>query len=141
MRDDPYRNYQFNLLIEGIQTAGFIEASGLGADIDVIEYRAAGNAGMVNHLPGQVHYRPITLKYGMGGDRSLWDWFDQTASGDLVRRNVSVIQYKPDGVTEAYRWNLDRAWPAQLGVASMDTHASSIAIESLTLIYDRLERD
>lgn len=141
MGDDPYRNYQFNLLVEGIQTAGFIEASGLGADIDVIEYREGGGGGMVRHLPGQVHYRPITLRYGVSRDRSLWDWFDQTSSGDLIRRNVSVIQYEADGITEAFRWNLDRAWPAQFGVAPMESHAASIAIESLTLVYDRLERD
>lgn len=139
MRPDPFRNYQFNLLIEGVQTAGFIEAVGLGADIDVIEYREAG--GMVRHLPGRVHYRPITLSYGVGVDRTLWDWFDQITAGDIQRRNVSVIQYAPDGISEAHRWNLDQAWPSQFGVAPMESQGNNIAIETLTLVYDRMERD
>lgn len=141
MRADPYRNYQFSLLIEGIETAGFVEATGLGVDIEVIAYREAGSGAAVRHLPGQVHYRPVTLKYGVTQDRSLWDWFEQVSMGDVVRRNVSVVQYAPDGMTEAFRWNLDQAWPSHFGIAPLNSQTSSVAIEALTLVYDRLERD
>ncbi len=138
---DPYRTYNFNLLIEGIAVGGFLRASGLGADIEVISYREAGAGGRMRQLPGQLRHRPLVLSYGVSRAQVLWDWFAAVGAGTVERRNVSVVQFENDGVSEAFRWNLYQAWPAQFSVSSLDSAVSEVAIESVTLVYDALERD
>lgn len=141
MTQDPYRSYNFNLLIEGVAAAGFVSAQGLGADMDVIAFREAGSGAQVRHLPGRVHYQPLVLEYGISVDHGLWDWFRQCAAGQVERRNVSLVQFENDGQTEAFRWNLMQAWPSSFRAAPMNARTSEIAIQQLTLVYDRLERD
>ena len=141
MANDPYRAYNFNLEIEGVPSAGFTQVDGLGAELDTIAYREAGAGAAVRHLPGQLRYTPMTLSYGVTLDSTLWDWFQETASGNVQRRNVSVIQLDNDGQSEGFRWNLMRAWPSTFRAAPMDGRTSEIAIDRLTLVYDRMERD
>lgn len=141
MATDPYRAYNFNLLIEGFPSAGFTEVSGLGAEIETIAYREAGAGTTVRHLPGQLRLSPMELRFGVTHERGLWDWFQETAAGNVVRRNVSVIQLGNDRQSEAFRWNLHQAWPSSFSAAPMTGLTSEIAIEKLTLVYDRLERD
>lgn len=139
---DPYRSYHFTLEIAGVAAGGFVEASGIGAEIEVIPYRETGTAtAAVRSLPGRVTLMPLTLRYGVSMDRGLWDWFNAVQKGQLERRNVSVIQFQNDGVTESHRWNLYGAWPNAFVAGQLTTRQSEIAIESLTLVYDRLERD
>ena len=141
MNPDPYRAYNFNLLIEGLTVGGFLEVSGPAADVDVIAYREGGAGSRIRHLPGQVSYTPLVLRYGVTRERTLWDWFESTEAGVVERRNVSLVQYDNDGSSEAFRWNLYAAWPSRFVVAPLDGALNEIAIESVTLVYDRLERD
>ena len=141
MREDPLRSYQFQLLIDGIEAGGIVSAEGLGADVEVIVYREGGARGSVRHLPGLITYRPLTLRYGVSTNAVLWDWFRAIQQQQTDRRNVSVLQMANDGATEALRWNLIGAWPQSFEAGQLNAMASEIAIESLTLVYDRLERD
>jgi len=76
-RVDPYANFNFLVEIDGIATAGFQEVSGLGAEVDVIEYREGGNnPGAVRKFPGLIKYSNIVSKRGFTQDRSLWNWFE-----------------------------------------------------------------
>lgn len=141
MRPEPYRAYNFALLIEGSVSGGFVSLSGLGAEVEVIRYREGGGGQAVRHLPGLVTHAPVELRYGITQDPALWTWFRSAEAGTLLRRNISVVQYANDGLTEAHRWNLYDAWPSAFRVGAMNALANEIAIESLTLVYDRLERD
>ncbi len=141
MSADPFRAYNFHLIVEGLTLGRFIEASGLGVSTEVIAYREGGAGAGVRHLAGQVNYSPLVLQYGVSNDSALWDWFKQTTSGNVERRNVSLLQYENDGVTESFRWNLFEAWPAKFLMAPLDGTTSNVAIESVTIVFDRVERD
>ena len=141
MADDVYRAFNFTLLIEGVESGHFVECSGLGAEVDVIGYREGGANQQIRHLPGQIRYQPLELRYGLSQSRELWDWFDGTLNGETERRNVSVVVFENDGRTEALRWNLFSAWVAGWKAARLDATANEVAIERMTLVYDRLERD
>lgn len=138
---DPYRGYNFALEIEGVNAGGFLQAHGFGASVEVIEYREAGAGPTLRSLPGLVTHQPLTLRYGVSADPSLWQWFKATTSGIVSRRNVSILQFDNDGITERFRWNLFGAWPSGFMAGDMDARRSEIAIESLTLAYDRLDKD
>lgn len=138
---DPYRAYNFALQFEGISTGGFLEASGFGANIEVIPYREAGAGTTVRSLPGLVTHAPLTLRYGVSSDAALWAWFRNVSSGVPDRRNMSIVQFDNDGTTEAFRWNLFGAWPSAFVAGERTARVSDVAIETLTLVYDRMDRD
>lgn len=137
---DPYRSYNFKLEIGGISEGHFTECSGLSVKVQSIEYREAGNNQVVQHIPGPTNYDPVTLKYGLTKSRELWDWVMKAASGDVQRKNVSIMLLDSQGGSEVMRWNLLNAWPSEWKGATLSASEKAVAIESLTLVFDRLER-
>ena len=138
--NDPYRAYNFKLDIAGVTEGHFTEISGLGVKVEVIPYREAGNNQVVRHIPGQVSYQPVILRYGLTNSRELWDWLTKAMSGRVERRNVSVIMLDSDGSREVIRWNLVDAWPSEWIGANLNALGREMAIESLTLVFDSMER-
>ena len=57
---------------------------------------------------------------------------------DLARDDV-LLMYS-DGVTEAMRWDLINAWPSEWKGAPLDAMSREIAIESLTLVFEEMQR-
>lgn len=140
MATDPYRSYNFKLQISGIDEGHFTECSGLSVRIESIPYREAGNNQVVRHIPGPVDYSAVTLRYGVTSSRALWDWLMKAVKGDVERKNVSIILLDSAGSSEVMRWNLTDAWPSEWQGAGLNTTDRAVAIESLTLTFDSLER-
>ncbi len=137
---EPVRSYNFKLEIDGITAGHFTECSGLGARVDVIKYREGGQGQIVRSLPGRVEYADVILSYGVSVSRELWDWFLRSVEGQVERKNVSIIMLDSVGTSEVLRWNLLNAWPREWRGATLDALASTVAIESVCLTFDRLER-
>jgi phage tail-like protein len=140
VRVDPYRAYNFKLLIEGAEEGHFTECSGLGASVQPIYYRSGGMGPSVQVIPGQVEYEGVTLRYGLTKSTSLWEWFTASLSGKAQRKDISILILDTDGVTEAVRWDLFGAWPSRWRGAMLDARVNEVAIESLTLVFERIER-
>jgi phage tail-like protein len=139
-KTDPYRSYNFKLEIGGVAEGHFTECSGLNVKIESIPYREAGNHQLVRHIPGPVDYTAVTLKYGVTKSRELWDWLMKSAEGNVQRRNVSIVLMDSKGDSEVMRWNLVDAWPSEWQGAALNASEKTMAIETLTLVFDRLER-
>ena len=139
-QNDPYRSYNFKLEIGGVSEGHFTECSGLGVKIESIAYREAGNHQLVRHIPGPVDFTAVTLKYGVTKSRELWDWLMKSAEGNVQRRNVSIVLMDSKGDSEVMRWNLVDAWPSEWQGAALNASEKTMAIETLTLVFDRLER-
>ena len=137
---DPYRAYNFKLEIQGVTEGHFTECSGMGVEVEVIRYREGGENTVVRRLPGRVEYADITLRYGLTSSKDLWSWFMTAVQGKVERRHVSVVMLDADGSTEVLRWNLVNAWPSAWRGAMLDALGSEAAIESLTLVFETLER-
>jgi phage tail-like protein len=138
--EDPYRSYNFKLEIQGVTEGHFTECTGMGIKVHAIRYREGGTNQVVRCLPGPVEYGDITLRYGLTRSRDLWDWFMQAVKGKAQRKNISVVLVDNDGVTEVMRWNLVDAWPAEWRGSLLDALGQEAAVESLTLVFDTLER-
>ena len=80
------------------------------------------------------------LRYGLTSSRELWEWFMSSVRGKVERRNVSIVMVGSDGVAEVMRYNLNNAWPSRWRGAALDALGREMAIESLTLAFDTLER-
>lgn len=137
---DPYRSYNFKLEIQGVTEGHFTECDGMGIKVHALSYREGGAAQVVRRLPGPVEYGDITLRYGLTDSRELWDWFLTAVKGTVARKNVSVVMLGNDGVTEVVRWDLINAWIAEWRGTKLSALDKGVAIETLTLVFETLNR-
>jgi len=138
---DPYRAYNFKFEINGVVQGHFTRIEGLGMKVDRILYRAGGEHSTVRSIPGRVEYPPVTLSYGLTDSSELLQWLFKAADGTVVRQNVSIGMLDDSGSAEVRRWNLIAAWPCEWSGALLDALGHELAIERLTLAFDRLELD
>jgi len=87
-----------------------------------------------------VEYADIQLSYGLTASRDLFDWFMTAANGSVTRKNVSILMLDSAGVAEVMRWDLFNAWPAEWRGSILNALEDQVAIESLTLVYETLQR-
>lgn len=137
---DPYRAFNFKLEIGGVTEGHFTEVTGLGARITPISYREGGNSQVVHYVPGRVEYSEITLRYGVTRSRELFEWFKTGVKGRVERKNISIVLLDSDGATEVTRWNLEKAWATEWRGSLLDAHSQEVAIESVTLVCESLDR-
>ncbi len=138
---DPYRAYNFKLLINNVTEGHFTEVTGLGVKVDRISYREAGNNAIVRAVPGRVTYSSVTLRFGLTSSQELWDWLITAVEGRVSRRNVSIVMLDSSGVSEVLRWNLLNAWPEEWYGAPLDAMSRELAIETLVLAHEGLQRE
>jgi phage tail-like protein len=138
---DPYRAYNFKLLINNVTEGHFTEVSGLGVKVERISYREAGNSAIVRAIPGRVTYAAVTLRFGLTSSTDLWDWLTSAVEGRVSRRNISVVMLDAAGSAEVLRWNLINAWPEEWYGAPLDAMSRELAIETLVLAHEGLHRE
>lgn len=139
-RHDPFKNFNFLVEIDGITQAGFSECSGLRSEVDVIEYREGGESASVRKLPGLAKVGDITLKRGVTTSNELQKWFESVLSGGSYRKN-GVIVLLDDQRNPVVRWKFFDAFPRKWEGPSFDAKGTDVAIETLTLCCERLERE
>jgi phage tail-like protein len=140
-RVDPYGSFDFLVEIDGITRAAFQEASGLDSTIDVTDYREGGDNETMRRLPAKTKYSNITLKWGTADDHDLYDWHRQWVKGDSAakRKNGSIVLLDRSG-TEKIRWNFVNAWPVKWTGPSFNAKNNDVAIETLELAHEGIER-
>jgi phage tail-like protein len=136
---DPYGVYNFRLKFGGAGEARFARIGRFSAQVHAIPYREGGDP-VVHYVPGRVEYSAVELKYGLTDSTELWEWFMKSLAGEVDRRHVSIIVLGPDGRTEKVRWDLEQAWPCEWEGAALDALGREVAIESLKLVFERIER-
>jgi phage tail-like protein len=138
-RVDPYRNFGFLVEIDGITQAGFSDCSGFGSSTDPIEYREGGENKSVRKLPGMTKHNNLTLKWGLTDSMELYNWYRDVTNGRIERRNGSIIVLDLEG-NEKVRWNFFDGWPTKYDAADFTAKGNDVAIETLEIVVERLER-
>jgi phage tail-like protein len=145
LRDRPYA--QFNFLVDlgtgntdGPQ-AGFQECSEIGMSVDVTEYRNGNDkANSVLKLTGLARYPDVTLKRGIIGSLDLYQWLNDIRNGDAAAyRTVTVQLLSEDHTAVVQTWKLLRARAIKHVSGPFNALCSDVAVEELTLAYERLE--
>lgn len=90
-RQDPFRNFNFVVEIDGMVAAGFSEVSMPAASADVIEYREGGESNVVRKLPGRIHFGNPMLRRGITASDELYHWWKTVLDGQTSRRTMAVI--------------------------------------------------
>jgi phage tail-like protein len=142
-KKDQLAAYTFMLEVDGIAEATFREASGLNSETSVIESKEAGNKGqtVIKKLPGDHKWGDIQLKRGYTDDMKLQDWRQLTIDGKLtdMRKNGSVVVYDYEN-KEVLRWNFKNGWISKLEGPSLNATGNDVAIESITIVHEGLQR-
>ncbi|MEO5739479.1 MAG: phage tail protein [Vicinamibacterales bacterium] len=146
LRELPYG--QFNFLIdlgtghtEGPE-AGFQECSGISMSVDVIEYRNGNDKeNNTRKITGLTKVTDITLKRGIIGSLSLYSWLNQIRNGDSALRTVTIQLQNEDHTQVVMTWKLIRARIIKHTSGPFNAKGTDVAIEELTLAYDRLEME
>jgi phage tail-like protein len=144
-RDRPY--VQFNFLVDlngngatdGPQ-AGFQECSNIGMEVTVAEYRP-GNAkdNSVMKITGINKMKDVTLKRGVIGSLDLYAWLDDIRNGNQKAfRDVTVQLQSEDHTQVVQTWHLLRARITSHTSGPLNAKGTDVAMEELTLAYERL---
>lgn len=146
-RPRPY--VQFNFLVnlgDGVTNtpqAGFQEISGIGMEVSIAEYRP-GNYAFNNVIKtaGLNKATDVTMKRGVIGSLDLYRWLDEVRNGaNSGLRNVTVELKSEDRVTTVQTWRLINARIMKLVDGPLNAKGTDVAMEELTLSYERLEME
>lgn len=132
----------FIVEIEGEVVGRFSGVSGLSIEREVIEFREGGESAVVHKLPGPKKYGDITLKRGLTDSRGGYfhEWLQASIGSEEgpVRRNGVLVAVDRSG-GEVKRWNFTNGWPSKYEIASLETRGEEVAVESITLVVERIE--
>jgi phage tail-like protein len=84
-------------------------------------------------------YDNLVLMWGVTSDMALYDWFADSANGDLLKKNLSVVLMDDEGL-DAARWNFIEAWPTMYDAPDLNAMEIGVAIETLEISFERMER-
>jgi len=147
LRDRPY--VQFNFLVDlgtGVTDgpqAGFQECSNLGMEVTVAEYRNGNEKeNSVRKITGLNKSSDVTLKRGVIGSLNLYQWLDQIRNGDQAAyRTVLVHLQNEDHTDTVQTWKLLRARVVKYTGGPFNAKGTDVAMEELTIAYERLEME
>ena len=137
-RIDPYGNFNFLVEIGATTVAGFSECTGLSSQVDVIEYREGGD-NRIRKLPGLGRFGDITLKRGITTTDELQKWHRNILNGVPERRNIA-ISLLDNARQVVVRWVVSDAFPRKWEGPSFNAKGNEVAIETLTLCCEGIER-
>jgi phage tail-like protein len=145
LRDRPYTCFNFLVdlgdgVSEGPQ-AGFAEISGLGLEVQMIEYRTGNSKeNQVMKIPGLAKNSDVTLKRGLIGSLNLYQWLDQIRNGDPnAMRTVTIQLQNEDHTAVVQTWKLLRARIIKHTSGPLNAKGNDVAIEEVVLSCERME--
>ena len=143
-RDRPYA--QFNFLVDlgtgdtESPDAGFQECSAIATEVAVAEYRNGNDKeNSVHKIAGLNRVSDVTLRRGLIGTLTLFEWLNAVRNGDESTRNVRIQLLNEDHTEPVLTWTLLRARIVKWAAGPLNAKGSDVAIEEIVLSYERLE--
>lgn len=155
---DPVGSFRFVLELGHLEAGAFSECTGLSAETKIVEYREGGRNGSNLKFPDLGNVANVTLKRGVLSSQAadvLFLWHEDVRNGafdaaanpnrrpanpdaDLDKRIAIVLQ--DESGKEVRRWHLFRAFPVKWIAPELKAQSSDVAIESLELACEGLDR-
>lgn len=140
---DAVTSHVYQIEIDGVSLGQFQEVSGISLERQVIEHISTTEGGReeIKKLPGPRKFGDITLKRGMTDDEALYRWMMEVMEGKLdgARRNGSIVAYDTE-YNEIVRWNFINGWPSKWEAPSHKANSNEIAVESMTIAVEQIEK-
>lgn len=150
---DPYRNFNFRIVLGGIEVAACRKMSGLTGTVDVVKFRAGNNQATNEEMsPGRTHYEPVTLEAGLTQDAEFERWalqlirHEQTTGVNRVtdpdfRREVEIFVYDIDNNRPVKKFVLHKAWVSKYtAMSELAAEANEVLIETIEIQHEGFQR-
>ena len=144
-RERPYNRFNFLVDLGDGNTegpdAGFAEVSGLGMQLEVIEYRNGNSReNEPMKITGLARVGDVTLRRGLIGSLTLYRWIDQIRNGDTNALRTVTIQLQNEDHTQVVQtWKLMRARIIKHVSGPFNAKGGDVAMEEMVLAFERLE--
>ena len=144
-RERPYNRFNFLVDLGDGNTegpdAGFAEVSGLGMQLEVIEYRNGNSReNEPMKITGLARVGDVTLRRGLIGSLKLYHWIDQIRNGDTnALRTVAIQLRNEDHTATVQTWKLLRARIVKHVSGPFNAKGGDVAMEEMVLAFERLE--
>lgn len=150
---DPFRNFNFRIVMGGIEVAACRKLSGLTGSVDVVKFRAGNNLASNEELsPGRTHYEPVTCEAGLTTDPEFERWALQLIRHDQIndpsrvsdpdfRREVEIFVYDIDNNKPVKKFVLHRAWVSKYtAMSELAAEANEVLIETIEIQHEGFQR-
>jgi phage tail-like protein len=138
-RKDPYLNFRFLVEINGIIVAGFSDVTGLQVETEYEQIEEGGVNDHIHKLPKKTKYSNLTLKRGLTDSDVLWKWHKDVTNGKVTRNSGAIILLDTEG-NPKWRWIFKNAYPVKWTGPELSADGNVVAIETLELAHDGLEK-
>lgn len=139
----PYRNFKYRVEIDGIQVAGFSEATIPETATNPLEYREGTDPAWPRKLSGLVSFGNLTLKRGVTDNMDLYNWRllveEKGSDAPDARKAISLILVDEQDADKA-RWNLESAWPIKLETSGFNASNDEVLVDTLEIVLERMTR-
>ena len=150
-RNDPFRNFNFRIVMGGEEVAACRKMSMLEVSVNTVKFRA-GNSKATDEeqIPGRVEYKPVLFESGLTNDPTFELWARQLMDHDAqveprvaepgFRREVEIRVLDIDNLTVVRMYVLHRAWPSKYtAMSDLVGDGNDTIIETLELTHQGFE--
>src|SRR5262245_38179932 len=147
LRDRPYGHFNFLVDLGDGNTegphAGFAEVSTISTEVTVSEYRNGNSKeNSVRKITGLNKATDVTMKRGVIGSLNLYQWLNDIRNGNQNAERTVTIQLQNEDHTKVVQtWKLLRARSIKHVSGPLNAKGTDVAMEELTLAYERLEME
>lgn len=139
---DPVTEQRFTLKLElpGVKLGTFREISGIGVEVETMDYTEGGNNEFVYKLPVRVKYQNLVLKRGITHHSALLQWFQdaRTQGVQSVKKDMTITLMGPGGET-IRTWAFTDAYPVKWTGPTLNASSGQIATETLEIAHTGLK--
>jgi phage tail-like protein len=144
---DPFRNFNFRILLGGVEVAACRKVSGLTASVEVVKFRAGSNRSSNDELlPGRVAYEAITMEAGLTNDKAFKDWASALVRHGAskkgrdaepgFRREIQILVYDIDNDISrpVKKFTVHQAWVSKFtALSELAADANETLIETIEI--------
>lgn len=143
----PPVSFYFRVVIQGapkISDTDFLEVSGLKLELETETLQEGGENNFLHQVPKQVKHGNLVLKRALEPlTNGLETWIKETFEGGFATKIKprDIVVYLMDENGKALRcWWCSHAYPVKWEVGVFNAQENKLAIETLELCYNLLER-
>lgn len=140
-------SFYFRVVIQGspkIPDTDFLEVSGIKQEMETETLKEGGENDFLHTVPKMVKHGNLVLKRGLEPlDNALETWVKETLEGGFTKKIKprNLVVYLMDANGKALRcWWCSHAYPVKWEVGTFNAQDNKLALETLELAYDLLER-
>ncbi len=135
---DPWGNYSFSVMLNGVEIGSFLECSGMKSTAEVHEIEEGGMNFSTHKRVGRSKWDNLVLKHGECAKDELHAWRDRWINDGFKERTettLTIILRDNDGM-ELRRFEVARPWPVSWEGPSLNGGSSDLAVQTLEIAHD-----